>query len=410
VAMNLKASIQKVVNKALEIANKIYDDVETSLFHTEETEKLIQQAAEKISATKGFKDSDVNEAILDLVAEKDSGVSVTGDKKKYVIDKRNSEVNLIARNILLKTKELRSKKKRSTMTPAETNILASNPFFLGGAKKRPKEDQNIVVLKEGIKTIRYENSEGKLLSMYDAKTLLGLFSLWDEQGRGEWFSFTEYELLERMNSLKSGGRQYKNVRESIETLRKSEIVIKEFYEKSKRMTIEETKSFNLIIARNVKETRQDGEVRSREYHFQFHDYIRKSFNDGYYGLISMSIYDELEKDTSKSLYLTLSALNNMSNNDRQEYLREEGYYEIPLSKIYSHLNLINEDRNNRLKVIESAEELKSLEILLDYQLVGEGRKADTIRFYPSKWFSELRSVDDKNTIEQVGALLPASNE
>src|SRR5699024_6181503 len=113
-------------------------------------------------------------------------------------------------------------------------------------KKKGREEGYILIEKSGVRKITYENDLGIMLTMADAKTLFALFSLWEEQNFSEWITFTEYKLLNKMN-LKDGGEQYKNIRNSLEKLRNTSVIMKEAYdrEKGKRQV---TNRFKLIIA------------------------------------------------------------------------------------------------------------------------------------------------------------------
>src|SRR5699024_759055 len=97
-------------------------------------------------------------------------------------------------------------------------------------KKKGREEGYILIEKGGVRKLSYQNDLGIMLTMADAKTLFALFSLWEEQGFSDWITFTEYKLLNKMN-LKDGGEQYKNIRNSIEKLKKTNFINKEKYDK-----------------------------------------------------------------------------------------------------------------------------------------------------------------------------------
>ncbi|WP_339213387.1 hypothetical protein [Ornithinibacillus sp. FSL M8-0202] len=75
----------------------------------------------------------------------------------------------------------------------------------------------------------YQNNLGHMLTMADAKTLIALFSLWEEQDYGEWVTFTEYQIVDRLD-MGMGGRQYQLVRNSLDKLRNTSVVFQEAYE------------------------------------------------------------------------------------------------------------------------------------------------------------------------------------
>lgn len=381
----VKSSVLKLTAKVEELAEKILQEVEGSLLESANNEDLENEAAKHIESTKSYGTRDFDEAIVYLAQKMGSIVDSTG-----IINKRQFKINELSRRIITKVKDLRAEKNRQ-INRVDTNLLTHSPFFIGGKRKQVEEGNKVLIDKNGLKQLTYENHKGKFLSMFDAKTLFALFGIWEDQGKKEWFSFNEYELLQRMNLDRGGGKQYKMVRDSLETLRSTEVVLKEYYEKAKGRTII-TKSFYLVTARNLIENEQeDGKIRSREYQFQFSPYILQSLNEGYYSLVSLAILDELKLDSSKGLYITLSALKGMTPEEQSKFYHGDSFYEIPLETLYHHLHLTDIERKNKATIKKACEDLKSLEIISDYKLAGEGRKADSIRLYPSKWFNDLMS-------------------
>src|SRR5690625_369067 len=94
----------------------------------------------------------------------------------------------------------------------------------------------------------YENQSGKLLTTNDAKTLLGLFALWSDQGFGDWVTFTEFQLLRKLN-MDTGGRQYEMLRDSLNKLRETSLVLHEAYDKEKGTRfVTERFQLSLLIA------------------------------------------------------------------------------------------------------------------------------------------------------------------
>src|SRR5699024_7622612 len=137
----------------------------------------------------------------------------------------------------------------------------------------------ISIEKGGVRKVSYQHDVGIMLTMADAKTLFALFSLCEEQGFADWITFTEYKLLNKMN-LNDGGEQYKNIRNSLEKLRKTSVVMREAYDKEggKR---EITNRFKLIIADKFTEDfNYKGEIRAKTYDIQFSPYINTSLKSG----------------------------------------------------------------------------------------------------------------------------------
>src|SRR5699024_11503482 len=91
------------------------------------------------------------------------------------------------------------------------------------------EERYILIEKGGLRKLTYENDLGIMLTMVDAKTLFALFSLWEEQNYPEWLSFTEYKLLNKMG-MSDGGNQYRNIRNSLEKLRNTSVILSDAYD------------------------------------------------------------------------------------------------------------------------------------------------------------------------------------
>src|SRR5699024_1380391 len=208
---------------------------------------------------------------------------------------------------------------------------------VGGSRARKKKAEIegfIDFEKMGIHDMHYINDKGKLLNMKDAHVLLGLFSLWEEQGHPTDGVFTEYKLNKALG-MTMGGVQYKHLRESLDRIWNTSVVFKEAYShnkgtryRTKRMRILSSDEYSLDVTKT-------GTVNYKEYKVRFSDEIRESIATGYYSLVSLAVFNELEVDISKGLYLVITGITDMDKNE--VYHKSEKEYEFNLIELYQTL-------------------------------------------------------------------------
>ena len=335
-----------------------------------------------------------------------AGINYFLDRELYIYktekDQKEVEDKTVVYDVSKRVMEkaIKHRRERNKKTSkVETNLLTHAPYFVGGSRKRKKkgrEEGYILIEKGGVRKLSYQNDLGIMLTMADAKTLFALFSLWEEQGFSDWITFTEYKLLNKMN-LKDGGEQYKNIRNSLEKLRNTSVVMREAYDKEggKR---EITNRFKLIIADKFTEDfNYKGEIRAKTYDIQFSPYINTSLKSGYYSLISLTIFNDLEIETAQGIYLMFVGINNMDRNDK--YFNKQGNFEIPLEEVYESL-FIESDKHKRKGLIEKGcEELQDVGVLDDFYFKYLKKKNESIVLVLSDW---QRSVLNKK--EQLGEI------
>lgn len=301
----------------------------------------------------------------------------------------------LSKLIIEKTIEIRRHRDRE-VTKMDTNLLTHGPYFVGGNRKRKrdaKDDGYVMIVKGGLREIAYENEKGEFNSMADAQTLVALFTLWEEQGFGEWIRFTEYQLLDRLKAG-DGGNQYRKVRDSLQKLWNTTIVMQEAYdvETGRR---EVTKRLRLISEDETKtEYGKKGELRSKTYGIKFSDFVMDSVRGGHYSLVSLAVLTNLEVDTAQGIYLLISGIRDMDRND--EYLREDGLIEIPLDELYESLFLESAKHRNRAIVERGCEELKNEGVIDDFYFAGPGKRPNKLVIAPSDWqLSLIRNNKDR---------------
>lgn len=382
-----------------EFLNKITDSVQEELGETKAlTEDAVDRIAKKIEKNRKYRVKDYESA---LAYFRNITYYMAEDVERGLGkgNKENLDLFEESKRVVVRILENRRARNRE-ISKVDTNILTHAPYFSGGSKKRKqkgKEDGYILIEKQGLRHVTYENETGVMLTMADAKTLFALFSMWEDQGYQDWIRFTEYQLLETLN-LKIGGKQYAMVRNSLEKLWNTSIVMEEAYD-VKTGTRKETKRFKLIVADKVVEDYNTvGELRSKKYEIQFSNYVNASIEGGYYSLISLAVFNELEIDTAQGLYLMMTGINDMDKNDA--YIRQDGCIDIDLEEVYHTLFLESAKYRNRELVERGCEELKEVGVLNDYHFVYKGRSAKRIVLEPSDWHLDV--IKKKETKLEIG--------
>ncbi|MDA1674686.1 replication initiator protein A [Bacillus cereus group sp. TH152-1LC] len=390
--MKLKNSVVSLSENAKEVARNLIEKypelIDKDLEDVENDPKVIE-AAEKIESIKKFKIKDYESVINFFINEKLKLYEIK-ERKGGIVDKTEKTIFDIGKILIEKTKERRRERNRQT-SHFDTNILSHAPFFVGGSRKRKEKaakEGHILIDKSGLRKMTYQNDLGMLLTCNDAKTLAALFALWGEQGMGETVKFTEYQLLDKLNAG-IGGKQYQIIRDSLEKLRNTSVVLQEAYQLSEgKRTI--TERFQLIIADTfIVDEDEHGRVRSKEYSVAFSPYIHKSFQDGYCTLISLAVFDELETDAAKAIYLMISGMKDMDSNDA--FIKLDGTLEIPITPVYETLFLENTKSKNKIVVEKACEELKDIDVISDFYFSGKGRTVNSLVIEPSEWLRDVLS-------------------
>lgn len=299
-------------------------------------------------------------------------------------------------------RELESRRARNReLSKVDTNIITHAPYFVGGSQKRKqrgREDGYIKIEKGGVRKLRYENDTGEMLTSVDAYTLLALFNMWERQEYSEWIVFTEHQLLKTMG-LEGGGKQYEIIRRSLEKLWNTSIVMYEAYDVASGKR-EVTKRFKLIEADRIsKELSKKGDLRSKTYEIQFSKHINASIEGGYYSLISLAVYGELEVPTARGLYLMMTGIKDMDTNET--YIQEDGSIKISLTEVYDTLYLESARYRNRNLVIKGCEELKSVGVVDGYSFTYKGKREDEIIITPTEWQLDVIRKNPREEVEQL---------
>lgn len=311
--------------------------------------------------------------------------------------KKELEVCIEVVNRMLESRRARNRE----LSKVDTNIITHAPYFVGGnqkRKKRGRDDGYIKIEKDGVRKLRYENDTGEMLTTVDAHTLLALFNMWERQEYSEWIVFTEHQLLKTMG-LDGGGKQYEILRRSIEKLWNTSVVMYEAYDVASGKR-EVTKRFKLIEADKIsKELSKRGDLRSKTYEIQFSKHINASIEGGYYSLISLAVYGELDVPTARGLYLLMTGIHDMDTNE--SYMQEDGSIKVSLTEVYDTLYLESARYRNRDLVIKGCEELKNVGVVDDYSFTYKGKREDEIIITPSEWQLDVIRKNPREEVEQL---------
>jgi len=389
----LKRSETQLINKVEAGVRKLFE--ENPLGYASGIEKLV----EEIEDNRKFRIKDYNYAI-NYFTNRELKVYKTEEDTEVIKDK--TMLYEVSKNVVEKAIKYRRSKNNET-SRVDTNILTHAPYFVGGSRKRKKkglEERYILIEKEGLRKLTYENDLGIMLTMVDAKTLFALFSLWEEQDYPEWLSFTEYKLLNKLG-MSDGGNQYRNIRNSLEKLRNTSVILREAYD-IETGTREVTNRFKLIIADKFTEDFDyKGKLSSKTYEIQFSPHIGSSLKKGYYSLISLTVFNDLEIETAQGLYLLFIGMNDMDRNE--DYFTGKGEFEIPLEKVYASLFIESEKHKRKGLIEKGCEELKDVGVLRDYYFKYVGNKNEKLVMCPTEWQEDL--LGKKGTVKEIGTNL-----
>src|SRR5699024_9350565 len=118
---------------------------------------------------------------------------------------------------------------------------------------------------------------------------------------------------------------------------------------------------------------------------------------GYYSLISLTVFNDLEIETAQGLYLLFIGMNDMDRNE--DYFTGKGEFEIPLEKVYASLFIESEKHKRKGLIEKGCEELKDVGVLDDFYFKYLKKKNESIVLVLSDW---QRSVLNKK--EQLGEI------
>ncbi|CAI8945093.1 Replication protein [Brevibacillus sp. IT-7CA2] len=268
-------------------------------------------------------------------------------------------------------------------------------LFVSGSSSRTKKsstnkNQGIVLEKSdnGKKILTYENSSGRLVTLFDTRVFLGLHKIWELRGKQKKVTFTLHELCETVN-IGTTGKDYANVKESLSVLYDTSVVMRNYYIKNKNQRIETTK-FHLIQGENKVELKSGENVYAVEQTIVFSDYLQLSLMEGYVSFISLALLEDLQSATAQAIYLKLCG----------ESLNDAGRYEFNVDQLAEIIGLSsnNTKSRNRQLIKQALAELETIKILKSFYFPP---RTDKFIMYPSDWFATIARKEEANTLTDV---------
>jgi hypothetical protein len=390
VSVTLLKQLNSLVSRILSLEDKFFSEE-----LLEQVENHVIEAANSLQT----KISDLEKLKL-VIFEKEK------ELKRQQKELQTSEVTFFdySHRIIEKAIELRKESYKKPNFPLNKNLLDHGVYFSRQQeRKKAKADildepRKIIVDKNGLKKLTYQNDNGHLLSIFDTKVFLGLHKIWELNNKNIEFSFTEYQLLDILK-LPKGGSSYQHLRKSLNNLYSTSVVLHEFSYDGSNKTLH-TERFHLIegdakdiVFRNNDESLiissdDEMDIKSVTYNMKFSNYLQDSLNEGFISYISLAMLEDLDIPSAQGLYLMLLSLSTTN----------EGYFEIDIKKIQEHIGLPSDLRPARLKeTLEKAcIQLKTIDILSDYTLHKDIGKVTYLRMTPSSWFKTLTSNTKTN--------------
>lgn len=269
-------------------------------------------------------------------------------------------------------------------------------LFVSGSSSRTKKsstsnkNEGIVLEKSdnGRKILTYENSSGRLVTLFDTRVFLGLHKIWEQRGKQKKVTFTLHELCETVN-IGTTGKDYANVREALTVLYETSVVMRNYYIKNKNQRIE-TSQFRLIQGGQKIELKSGENVYAVEQTIVFSDYLQLSLLEGYVSFISLALLEDLQSATAQAIYLKLCG----------ESLNDAGRYEFNVDQLAEIIGLSsnNPKSRNRQLIKTALTELETIKILKSFYFPP---RTDKIIMYPSDWFAAVAKKEETNALTDV---------
>jgi len=267
--------------------------------------------------------------------------------------------------------------------PMDNNMITGGLFVAASPKpKSLKKYEKTQLDASGEKTyieidrkkIAYKNARGVVLSQYDGRVFLSLTKNWLQQGRPQTIEIELKDICREMNATPSGG-EYKTIRNSLENLYATEVIMKEYYD-PEIDGIYSTKDYFHIISnlRWIARTEEE-DGKERKLSITFNEKIYKSMLAGNYVLLNMIIYTELPTAFARICYqhIIKAAANNVRTLDIDDLL-----------------DLIQIETGNRPRAAQDIHMaltyLQDQDVITSFSIRAKGsKKHKYIDFEPSNW-------------------------
>lgn len=217
----------------------------------------------------------------------------------------------------------------------------------------------------------------KELTLQDAKVLIGIHKLWEENDKKKEFEFTIYSLAKAMNR-DTGGKTYQEIWQSLEVLQDSKFEFTYYYDKGLIDSLDRINILQAIGRRDRNET----------FKIVFSDAVYRSLQSGAIAYLSLAILEDLKTGTAQNLYLFLPAQ------------VAQGITRWPLDEIARLMgSKANRPAKKKQIVEEACKNMMEISLLDDYILHEDETGSIFLEIRPSKIL--LTSGKSVKTVEQL---------
>ncbi|WP_145142229.1 replication initiator protein A [Paenibacillus sp. Y412MC10] len=217
----------------------------------------------------------------------------------------------------------------------------------------------------------------KELTLQDAKVLIGIHKLWEENGKKKAFEFTIYSLAKAMNR-DTGGKTYQEIWQSLEVLQDSKFEFTYYHDKGLIDSLDRINILQAIGRRDRNETLS----------IMFSDPVYRSLQSGAIAYLSLAILEDLKTGTAQNLYLFLPAQ------------VAQGITRWPLDEIALLMgSKANRPAKKKQIVEEACENMMEISLLDGYELHEDESGSIFLEIQPSNLL--LTSGNNVKTVEQL---------
>lgn len=237
-----------------------------------------------------------------------------------------------------------------------------------------KTAKNIVssgnnLVRDNRRTRIYHPSQ-KELTLQDAKVLIGIHKLWEQNDKQKSFEFTIYSLAKAINRDTSG-KTYKEIWSSLEALQDSKF---EFIYAHEKEILEKIECLNILQVIGKRELNSSVKV-------TFSDSIYKSLKSGAFTYLSLAILEDLNTNTAQNLYLFLP------------YQVEQGITSWRIGEIFELMGIKANRPIKKIEIVKSAcDNMMELKLLNSYELHQDEAQNLTLIIDPSLLLKSTKSA------------------
>ena len=271
-----------------------------------------------------------------------------------------TQLELLSDSVTEKTKRYQMDNLRFDGNLARGSIFGNRTPQTGSPSYQEMTDDggHLVLERNGYAKKSVRNSNGVMLTPYDAFILAGVQEMWRIKGCEIAFSFTYRELLELVGKRNSG--EFPVMLQSLDNIWNTEIVLYEFYdpEEQRHYTTEKHR-----VIQSMKDNPHDYTI-----HIMLSTYMHKTLTSGFTIGFNQNLFNDLNSSVSQLLYLFLKTYVNTS------------VRSFDINLLSDHLNLYNSKTKNTQLLQEGFEELKKRGFIKNFVFTKSGRFYKSVLF------------------------------